>query len=178
VVGFEAEGSFTPTWWLLEGLKLTGTFGWSDSEFTDFVVSKVVQAGQKNPPKAPRTADFVFSGYPLIASPEWSTSAIISWEFPIFEYGFITPAYDFNYRSKLYFDPSYQQALAQDPYWLHNARIAYTSPNEAFEVSFWVENIFKKEYKVDAFDVTRVDGVIAESWGEPRMYGASLSLNW
>lgn len=178
VIGFEAEGSFEPIWWLLEGLKLTGTFGWSDSEFTDFVVSKVVVAGQKNPPRPPRTANFDFSGYPLIASPEWSTSAIASWEFPIFEYGTVTPAYDCNYRSKLYFDPSFQQALAQDPYWLHNARIAYTSPNEVFEVSFWVENIFKKEYKVDAFDVTRVDQVIAESWGEPRMYGISLSLNW
>jgi iron complex outermembrane receptor protein len=178
VVGFEADFRFSPNWWVFEGLTVTGGLGWNDSEFVDFQISKVIEAGQRNPQRAPRSIDFDFSGHSLIASPEWNGSGVISWQIPIRQYGFITPGFDFSYKSKVYLDPTSEEALSQDPYWLFNARLAYMTADETFEVAFWVRNIWKKEHKEDAFDVTRTEGIIAESWAEPRTYGVSLSVGW
>ena len=68
--------------------------------------------------------------------------------------------------------------ISQDGYWLHNARIAYRAPGDWIELAFWVANVFDEEYKVDVFDLSRDYNTILEVWGEPRMYGVTLSLNW
>jgi iron complex outermembrane receptor protein len=176
VFGFEAEGSYDPTWWFFEGLSIDGGFAWLDSEFVDFLVSKAVAPGSKGNP--PQQAIFDYSGNPLIASPEWSWSGVVEWELPISRWGFIVPRYDFSYKSKVFLDPSTEKVISQDPYWLHHAALAYRSPDGRVEVSGWVRNFLEEEYKIDVFDFTRQFEEIIESWGEPRTYGFTVSLSW
>jgi iron complex outermembrane receptor protein len=113
-----------------------------------------------------------------VAAPEWSFAGIAEYAIPLFGWGSLIPRWDVNYRSKAYLDPQMLDPISQDGYWLHNARIAYRTPDERIEVAFWVANVFDEEYKVDVFDVTRDYNTILEVWGEPRMYGVTLSLNW
>jgi iron complex outermembrane receptor protein len=117
-------------------------------------------------------------GNRLVAAPKWNFSVVIKYEVPLFGWGSLVPQYDFNYRSKVYLDPQNLDPISQDPYWLHNARIAYRTPGDRIELAFWVANLFDEEYKVDVFDITREFHTILEVWGEPRTYGVTLSLNW
>jgi len=45
-------------------------------------------------------------------------------------------------------------------------------------LAIWVDNLLDEEYKVDVFDISRETSTIYEVWGEPRMYGVTLSLSW
>ncbi len=88
------------------------------------------------------------------------------------------PRYGVNYRSKAYLDPQMLDPISQDGYWLHDARIAYRTRGERIELAFWVRNLLDQPYKIDAFAIAREFNTILEVWGEPRMYGVTLSLNW
>jgi outer membrane receptor protein involved in Fe transport len=170
VLGAEAELRVRP----IPGLLISSSMGWLDSEFKEFTVTKVV--GQ--PRGSPKPVDFDYTGNNLVAAPVWNFSVITEYEIPLFGWGSLIPQYDFNYRSKAYLDPQKIDPISQDPYWLHNARIAYRTPDDRIELSFWVSNLLEEEYKVDVFDLARQSNTILEVWGEPRTYGVTLSLNW
>jgi iron complex outermembrane receptor protein len=138
------------------------------------VVIKTIPQPRGNP--APHAFDY--EGNRLVAAPEWNFSMIMEYEIPLFGWGSLTPQWDFNYRSKAYLDPQNADPISQEGYWIHNARIAYTTPDDRIELAFWVSNLLAKEYKVDVFDITREADTILEVWSEPRTYGVTLSLNW
>jgi iron complex outermembrane receptor protein len=171
VLGAEAELRLRP----LPGLMINANLGWLDSEFKDFKVVKTIGVPRK---PNPQPVEFDYTGNRLVAAPEWNWSVITEYEIPLFGWGFLVPQYDFNYRSKGYLDPQMADPISQEGYWLHNARIAYRTPDERIELAFWVSNIFQEEYKVDVFDLSRSADSILEVWAEPRMYGVTLSLNW
>jgi iron complex outermembrane receptor protein len=161
VRGAEAELHAKP----VPGLLISANMGWLDSEFNDFVV-----------PKYPNSVNY--AGNRLVAAPKWNFGVIIKYEVPLFGWGSLTPQWNFNWRSKVYFDPQMLDPISQDAYGLHNARLAYRTPGDRIELAFWISNIFDEEYKIDAFDLTREFNTIREVWGEPRTYGVTLSLNW
>jgi hypothetical protein len=170
VLGAEAELRVKP----LPGLLLSANFGWLDSEFKDFTVTKRVTFHRRGSDYV----DFDYAGNPLVAAPEWNFAGIAEFEMPLFGWGSLIPHWDVNYRSKAYLDPQMLDPISQDGYWIHNARIAYRTPYDRIELVFWVANVFDEAYKVDAFDMSRDYNTILEVWGEPRTYGVTLSLNW
>jgi len=160
-------------WSALFPSSVSGTLGWLDTEFGEFVVTKAVADRRGS-----YEVDFSYEGNKLVAAPTWNWAIIVEYEFPLFGWGSLVPQYDCNYRSKVYLDPQMIDPISQDGYWLHNARIAYRTPDDRIEVAFWVANLLDEEYKVDVFDLSRDYNTILEVWGEPRMYGITLSLNW
>ncbi|MBW2293886.1 MAG: hypothetical protein JRG89_21235 [Deltaproteobacteria bacterium] len=58
---------------------------------------------------------------------------------------------------------------------LHNARLAYRTPDGRFEAALWVENFMDERYKVDVFDLSLGQTAILEVWNDPRMSGATVS---
>jgi iron complex outermembrane receptor protein len=184
VLGAEAElrvrssafvEDYIGLWAVLFPTLISANMGWLDSEFGDFVVTKSVTAPRGG---GSVQADFDYSGNQLVAAPTWNLSVIAESEIPLFGWGSLIPQYDFSYRTKGYLDPQMIDPISQDGYWLHNARVAYRTPDERIEVAFWVANLFDEEYKIDVFDLSRDYNTILEVWGEPRMYGVTLSLNW
>ena len=171
VLGAEVELITQP----LPGLSITGNFGWLDSEFTDFKVEKTIRTSRQ---PNPFPVEFDYSGNQLVAAPEFNWSVVTDYEIPLFGWGSLVPQYAFNYVSKAFLDPQMLDPISQDGYWLHDARVSYRTPDERIELSFWVSNLFDEEYKVDVFDLTREFNTILEVWGDPRMYGVTLSLNW
>jgi outer membrane receptor protein involved in Fe transport len=170
VLGAEAELRVKP----LPGLLISANMGWLDAEFEEFTVIKTI--GQ--PRGSPKPQEFDYRGNRLVAAPTWNWSVISDYEIPLFGWGSLTPQWALNYRSKAYLDPQQFDPISQDGYWLHNARIAYRTPDDRIELAFWVSNIFEQEYKIDVFDLTRQTNTILEVWGEPRTYGVTLSLEW
>jgi iron complex outermembrane receptor protein len=159
----------------LPGLLISGNMGWLDNEYDDFQVIKTIQTA-RDPNPIPVVFDY--SGNPLVGAPEWNLAVFAEYELPLFGWGFLIPHYDANYRSKVYFDSQGVDPISQEGYWLHNARIAYRTPDERIELAFWVRNIFEEQYKLDTFDLAFSASSILELWAPPRTYGVTLSLNW
>jgi outer membrane receptor protein involved in Fe transport len=170
VLGAEVELRVQP----IPGFLISAHGGWLDSEFKDFVVTKTIPVPRGNP----TPYDFDYEGNRLVAAPEWNFSVVMEYEIPLFGWGSLTPQWDFNYRSKTYLDPQMVDPISQEGYWVHNARIAYATPDDRIELAFWISNLLAEEYKVDVFDITRESDTILEVWSEPRTYGVTLSLNW
>jgi len=159
----------------LPGLSIQGGFGWLDSQFKDFTVdvATVAPRGQGQP------AHFDYSGNPLISAPSYSFSVVVEYQIPLYHnWGTLVPQYDVSWRSKAYLDAKKVDPISQDPYWLHNARLAYRTPDGSIEVAGWVENFTNQYYLVDAFDLTREYNTILDVWGAPRTYGLTVSYSW
>ncbi len=71
-----------------------------------------------------------------------------------------------------------REMISQDGYWLHNARLAYRTPDGKLEVAGWVRNFTEQTYRTDVFDLTNEFSSIQEIWGEPRTYGFTVSYLW
>jgi outer membrane receptor protein involved in Fe transport len=170
VWGAEVELSSRP----LPGLFLQAGFGWLDATFKDFTVRKATLAprGQGD------LATFDYDGNPLISAPRYSVSGIVEYEIPLSRFGSLIPQYAFSWRSKAYLDPQALDPISQEPYWLHNARLTYRTPDGRIEIAGWVENFLNQYYKEDVFDLTRDFDTILEVWGDPRTYGFTVTYRW
>lgn len=87
----------------------------------------------------------------------------------------LVPQYTVSWRSKVYLDPQRLDPISQEPYWLHNARLAYRSLDGRFDIAAWVENFLEKRYKIDHFDRSLGENRMLEVWNEPRMFGVTVS---
>jgi iron complex outermembrane receptor protein len=170
VWGAEVELQARP----LPGLSISSGFGFIDGHFVDFTVQKATVAprGQGD------LSTFDYDGNPLIAAPRYSVSAIVEYEIPLPGLGSLTPQYDFSWRSKTYLDPQALDPISQPAYWIHNARLAYRTPDGRIELAGWVENFLTEYYKEDVFDLTRSFNTILEVWGDPRTYGVTITYTW
>jgi outer membrane receptor protein involved in Fe transport len=173
VLGVELEVQASP----FPGVFIQSGVGWLDTEFIDFQVTKRVFASPMAATAGIRTFDY--SGNPLIAAPEWSWSGIVEYTLPWFEqYGSVTPAFDWSYRSDTFLDPQALEAISQPAYWLLNARLAYRTPDQRIEIAAWVRNFLDQEYRVDVFDISRQFSTVLEVWGDPRTFGITISYAW
>jgi iron complex outermembrane receptor protein len=170
VLGAELELVARP----LPGLLVQFGAGWLDSEFEDFTVSKAVGSPRGQGP----LREFDYSGNPLISAPEWSLTGVAEYQIPLFHLGSIVPHYDVRYRGKVYLDPQKLDPISQDPFWIHNVRLAYRTRDGRVEVAAWVENFLDERYKIDVFDLTLDSELILEVWNAPRLYGVSLSISF
>jgi iron complex outermembrane receptor protein len=170
VLGAEVELQARP----LPGLSLEAGFGWLDTAFEKFTVTKAVNQRRGTPESVP----FDYSGNPLISAPRYSVSAIVDYEIPLSGFGSLIPQYDFSWRSTAYFDPAALDPISQEPYWLHNARLAYRTPDGRIEVAGWVQNFLDEQYRADSFDLSLQYNTILEVWGDPRTYGLTVTYTW
>jgi|GEM_PF-1201450 len=169
VLGAELEIMTRP----FPGLLIQFGGGWLDSEFVDFKVEKAT-AGSRGTSSV-ELVEFDYSGHPLISAPTWSFSSVVEYQIPLGRWGSLVPQYTVSYRSKVYLDPQMLDPISQEPYWLHNARLAYRTPDGRFEIAGWVENFLNERYKIDVFDLSLGTNSILEVWNEPRMFGVTLS---
>jgi iron complex outermembrane receptor protein len=149
---------------------------------------------------------FDYSGNTLIASPDFSVTGSIQYDIALpgeiagRGLGTLTPRFSFSWKDELLYDacggrgnrcnftdsiaeqPKTQEAVGssgffgQEPFWIFNAALTWTSENEMFEVSGWVHNFMDEHYKSQSFDYSRGLGVIADAYAAPRTYGITVSL--
>jgi len=146
----------------VSGLELSFAGTYLDAEYTNFVTP----IGQD------------FSGNTMVAAPEWSLVARGRYDTgPIWgELGLVASA-DAAYTGDQYFDTQNTDRLAQEGYWLANARLALRPQDGRWEVAAFVKNLTDEEYIVDAFDVADF-GFDELVYGDPRTYGISLTYKF
>ena len=98
---------------------------------------------------------------------------------------------DFTWRSEIYFDPNegkgfFDQAgeflrkgtVGDDDLPLLHLQVGYVTPGSTIELVGWVRNVTDEEYKLDAFDLSNRFRSLVFVIGEPRTYGATLTVNF
>ncbi|MGI9590172.1 MAG: TonB-dependent receptor, partial [Myxococcota bacterium] len=185
----EPLAGWAPAW--LDGLVVSGRFGWLKSQFLDFE-DEVTRLASINGVQETVTTRLDLSGNPLINSPRFKVSASADWTFDMGRWGSLIPRYDFAWSDDIVFDPNDGRGLpgeggvprfpkhtiGQRAYWLHNARLTYRSPTGNVEFSLWVRNFMDNVYKTYAFDISEFQRVVINFTGQPRSMGLDFTVSF
>jgi len=188
VYGSELDGTGRP--W--QGAFVNLRFSWLQSQFLDFVQRDqfLKAGGGQGAPIEFRERQA--SGNQLLNSPRFKVSLTGEQSVPIGRYGSLAARYDGAWVDTTFFDATEgtgvgdefgnkflpKDTIAQRPYWLHNIRLSWRSPDGRTEVAGWVRNITNQAYKTFAFDGSNFQATTIYFVGDPRTWGVSLSYNF
>lgn len=172
IFGIESEFIVAP--YAIDGLTLSGSIGYLDTEYQDATFQDPIGGGP--------LVDV--SGNDLIRSPKWKFSVSG-------EYGFDTPSAGrfilhagTNYTSSYNFDvfaaslPN-QEAMRQESYFITNLRASWLPAfaDGNVEVQAFVENLFNEIY-AEARLAVGTTGAIVGQFSAPRTYGVRVSARF
>ena len=115
------------------------------------------------------------SGRQIPLSPSNTFSVQTDYLFHLGNAGTVTPSLNYSYKSTQNFTPEgYNPRASQDGYGLLGAGLRYNSPG-TFEVDLWGRNLTNKAYLLDSQPGDSFNGADFITYGQPRMYGVTLS---
>ena len=92
--------------------------------------------------------------------------------------GSMTLQIDGNYASSAFHNINNFGSHKMDSYWLGNASLTWTSADEHWEVSGFVDNFSDTRNQNIGFELSTICGCDEQSFGLPRMYGARVRYNY
>lgn len=157
VQGIELEGTWRP----VSPLTIRASYSFIDAEYRDSVfvdsAGTVVDLDGRRMPETPRHKVYVNA----------------TWLQPI-SYGTMRMSADYTYSSTVGQDVLDLDA-EKPAYSLVNAQLAWMSPDERWEAMLWAKNLFNEKYLIH---VPSSGLGILGSYGDPRMYGVSLTWRY
>lgn len=118
-----------------------------------------------------------------VQTPKWNLNGLARYEFPI-GFGDLAFQIDGAYRSEHFFALTNFNASREDGYFLGNASVTWTAPNERWKVRGFVQNMTGSEYLVQTFDLSGslsnggLFGLVEQYYGRPRFYGVNVSVDF
>lgn len=124
-------------------------------------------------------ANGIFAGNRFRLQPEWSTALGGLFSYPITdEINFFANA-TWTYRSSVFFEIENQPIagldIAEDGVNLVNLRAGFAAADDSWEVNFFANNLFDKDYIIDAGNTGGAFGTPTFVAGPPRFYGVQLT---
>ncbi|MFP6654156.1 MAG: TonB-dependent receptor [Myxococcota bacterium] len=185
--GSEVEATIHP--W--EGGLLDIKFAWLEGEFLDFVQTQLRDRQIGFSVQQIQT-EVDQSGNRLLNAPRYSVTLTARQAFPLGRYGSLVARWDGTWKATTYYDASEgrggpnkdgifvlpKDTIAQEPFWIHNLRLAYYTPDELIEVALWARNVENRTFKSFAADVTAFQKTTLFFVGEPRTFGVSTSIRF
>lgn len=150
---------------LTNNWELGGNYAYLDAEFTEFNGTPDVTGGGD------------FTGNTLRQAPENSVYLYSTYTIPLGDMGKIAAKVDYAYQDDMFFDPNNNPITIAPSYSLWNARLAWTSANNAWEVAAWIKNISDKDYIHHTFS-QRGSRIAFARFGPPRHYGVTVTFNY
>lgn len=111
-------------------------------------------------------------------APEWSFNGGVQYAFNLADMGKLTLRGDAAYKSKIYKDAFNLETLAQDAYWIFNARLAFEPESGKWQVALFGTNLGDETYITNAIDAGADLGFAEAYYGRPREWGLSAKLNF
>jgi iron complex outermembrane receptor protein len=120
-------------------------------------------------------------------APLWTGTARYSHDFDLGSYGQLTASVEAQFSSSYYLSTDFLQAARQDSFAVGNFNLTYTTEDEHFTVSAFVNNIWDEAVYTQGFHYPYVnatnplsnpDGVIIGTLRPPRTFGASLRVSF
>ncbi len=151
----------------IKGLELNAALGLLDTKYDKL---QVVNGGAN------------LSGAEFVRAPHVTLNLGASYRFDLADAGSIQIAADARYQSHQFYyitpqDRVNRFLLNQPGYTLANARVAYTTPDDRFTFSVYVNNLFDEAYRNHALpQANAATGITGDTiqWGDPRTWGAAL----
>jgi iron complex outermembrane recepter protein len=156
IYGVEVEWGWYPT----DNLRFLGNFAYMDTEVTGLVI-----VGVGGPVDA--------SGSNLRQAPEVSWNGIVGYTLPT-AMGTFDFQIEYSYMDEQINDYLDQRTVVQQ-HELLDARIAWTSNDEKWEVAVWGKNLTEEDYISHSYVIG--PGVIGV-WGPPQTYGITASYSY
>jgi iron complex outermembrane receptor protein len=162
VEGVEVEMSWEP----VDGLVLSGVYGWIDWESPD--ISDDPNVTSERPPYVPE------DNWALSASYAWTLGSGAS----------LTPRLDYYGQAEIcsqnvFATSTFPDASCTDAYELLNARLEWRSPGDTWTVALGATNLTDEEYFYNKFDLTAFGQPHAEGQpGRPREWYVTLGRNF
>lgn len=156
--GVEIELTAIPT----TGLNFTASLGYLDARYTSLNPGATITLATS-----------------FVKAPEWTAGAALSYTFELSPgAGDLMLRGDWTYRSHYFNEPTNSTIIDQDGFSLFNARIAWTSPAERFEVALFGTNLTDKRYIASGLSSATSFGLEEANFGRPREWGASLKYSF
>lgn len=148
-------------WYVTENFHISGNYAYLDTEVNDLVLNTFTG-----------TADF--TGRPLRQAPESTYNLIFNYNLPT-----SSGSYDFrvqfSHTDEQHFDfPTFEETIS-DEHDLVDARIAWTSPSEKYNLALWGKNLGEEEYVTHTY---RIGPGSIGVWGAPRTVGLTATVKF
>ena len=117
-------------------------------------------------------------GNSLINAPKYSGTMAIDWDVVHANWGNVSTRVDGNYVARQFFDLENRATAAQGGYGLLNARLGWKTASGNAGVDLWIRNIANTFYATDKIDLLSGFGFIYNRLGDPRTFGATVSMKF
>ncbi len=157
VLGLEAELTAKP----VDGLTLQLGTSFLDSKVKNIVLPDLASIVEHDLPQAPG-----FAG-----------NALIRYEFGLGG-GQAAIQADSTLTGKFCFTVLCAPVERESGYHVENLRISYGAQDGRWEIAAFVNNLFKEQYRVYAFDSSLFAGLVAGVYAKPRTWGVTVRYNF
>ena len=113
----------------------------------------------------------------MVLAPEWQLNTILRYTIPIGESS-LALQWDGFYQTEQWFDLQNYPVSESDSYSVWNAKAIWTSGDQKWNVTAWMNNVFEEEYLVYTFDFTAGFGYNQQAYGRPRWAGITVGYEW
>jgi iron complex outermembrane receptor protein len=148
-----------------EGWLISGTVGYVHAIFTSF--NTETSTG----------APLSLAGNRFPRQPQWTTSALLQYHWPLVNGASILLLTDWNYRADYYVNAD----NLNNPYIpgraIGNVRATYTPSNGRWEIALWGKNVTDKHYPMGGYRLGFANSQIFY-FGDPLTYGISASVSF
>lgn len=159
----------------IEGFHITGSAGLLDARYNDFPDAPSQLTGQPI-----SRAGEAFPNVPQLQTHlSMQYSIPLSLSGPAWMDGWITPRFDWSYRSAFHFEAPEVWASHQPAYHLLHLRLSYDFLDDRAQFAVWGQNVTGTEYLQWAVPATVSSwGTALQLWGEPATWGAEMSYRF
>lgn len=177
VYGVEMDITWAPN----ENLMITGGFNAMDTEYTDYQATPSVYNTVAIPGPVVAAVPYDANGDDLIRAPDLSAYVSLNYDVNLGNGGRMPLTLTYSHTGEFNFDlipgddTNRIDELEHDAYQILNARLAYYSPDERWNVALWANNLTDEEYYDE---VVSFATAVRASVGVPRTYGVDLSFNF
>jgi iron complex outermembrane receptor protein len=138
--------------------------------YVDAYLGQFVSGAGSGPPQ-------VLTGKELPNSPRFTVILQGDYKIPL-QSGTVDLFSSLNYRSHQFFESNNNPLVAQDGYWILNARVAYTTADKRWEVAAIGKNLTGQKYLNFSNDLTSGFGLLEEIVGAPRYVGGEVVYHY
>ncbi len=160
IKGLEVEAAAT----IGRGLHLSGSLSWLDATYDDY--EAVGPGGMRGDA----------AGHRLNNAPEWSGSGSVVYELALGKAGTASLRGDASWQSQVFFSPFNTGIESQRGYGLLQLRAGFEPRSRRWEVAVYARNLGNREYLTGATATNPGFPAFTGRPGEPRQWGAQLTL--
>ncbi len=162
------EGEFTAV--LNSYIDLNASVGYLHATYDNFPGCPAPGAAAPEPVVANCAGNY------LNLAPKWNTSLGGQFTYPVANLGDFVARADFNYRSKVFFEPQNTTRLSGESRTLLNLRAGIVTDH--WELFGWANNVTDETYVNFADDRSAIAINLTQAYGTPRTYGVTLRLKY